>query len=296
MAEGRDADWAAACRPCWATGASRRAGSAAAEAGAAASADRAAPPQPRASRGATSPRTSWRSWPPRSARRACCSRSWCGPPRGAPGDTRSSPASGAGARPSGPACTRCRSLVRELGDRDGLEIAHRRERPARRPQPAGGGAGLPGADRPIRPHPGGAGRRSSARAAATSPTPCACSACPTPCASMLRDGRLTAGHARALLPARDPERLAAIVVDEGPERPPDRGPRPPRGGRPARQARALPRHRRPRAPAHRPHRPRGRPQEPRQGRRHDHPLARRGPARLPAGAAPIELSVDNFYC
>jgi ParB family transcriptional regulator, chromosome partitioning protein len=33
--------------------------------------------------------------------------------------------------------------------------------------------------------------------------------------AMLGDGRLTAGHARALLPAREPERLAAIVVDKG---------------------------------------------------------------------------------
>jgi ParB family chromosome partitioning protein len=33
--------------------------------------------------------------------------------------------------------------------------------------------------------------------------------------AMLGDGRLTAGHARALLPAREPERLAAIVVEKG---------------------------------------------------------------------------------
>jgi ParB family chromosome partitioning protein len=33
--------------------------------------------------------------------------------------------------------------------------------------------------------------------------------------AMLGDGHLTAGHARALLPAREPERLAAIVVDKG---------------------------------------------------------------------------------
>lgn len=38
---------------------------------------------------------------------------------------------------------------------------------------------------------------------------------PVPVRDMLRDGRLTAGHARALLTAPDPARLAAMVVAKG---------------------------------------------------------------------------------
>ncbi|WP_431282650.1 ParB/RepB/Spo0J family partition protein [Humitalea sp. 24SJ18S-53] len=38
---------------------------------------------------------------------------------------------------------------------------------------------------------------------------------PMPVRDMLSDGRLTAGHARALLTAPDPERLAALVVAKG---------------------------------------------------------------------------------
>ncbi len=38
---------------------------------------------------------------------------------------------------------------------------------------------------------------------------------PVPVREMLRDGRLTAGHARALLTAPDPARLAALVVAKG---------------------------------------------------------------------------------
>ena len=61
----------------------------------------------RAIRASCSPTPSSTSCPTRSASAASSSRSWCA--RAAPTASRSSPASGAGARRSAPACTRCRS-------------------------------------------------------------------------------------------------------------------------------------------------------------------------------------------
>ena len=50
------------------------------------------------------------------------------------------------------------AVVRDALRRRGARARDHRERAARRPQPARGGAGLPAADGPLRPHPGAAGR------------------------------------------------------------------------------------------------------------------------------------------
>ena len=63
----------------------------------------------RATRGAISPTRSSTSWRPRSRSAASSSRSWCARSKARPTSSRSSPANGAGARRSAPACTRCRS-------------------------------------------------------------------------------------------------------------------------------------------------------------------------------------------
>ena len=61
--------------------------------------------------------------PLRSARRAWSSRSWSARRRRSATSTRSSPASGAGGRRSGPACTTCRSSSTTSSDREALELA-----------------------------------------------------------------------------------------------------------------------------------------------------------------------------
>ena len=76
------------------------------------------------------------------------------PVRGAPTPSRSSPASGAGARRSAPACTRCRSSCSRSTDERGARARDHRERAARRPQSARGGDRLSVADRRVRLQPG----------------------------------------------------------------------------------------------------------------------------------------------
>ena len=74
------------------------------------------------------------------------------------GRTRSSPASAAGARRRWPACTSCPAVVRELTDAEVLEIAIIENIQRADLNAARGGAGLPPADGPLRPHPGAARR------------------------------------------------------------------------------------------------------------------------------------------
>ena len=95
--------------------------------------------------------------------------------------TRSSPASAAGARRRGPACTPCRSSCASSPTRRVARDRHHRERAARRPQRHRGGDRLSRADRAVRLHARSSSPRSSARAAAMSPTRCACCSCPPAC-------------------------------------------------------------------------------------------------------------------
>ena len=111
-------------------------------------ADRVPASPTRAIRAASSPKPSSTSWPHRSASAASSSRSWCAPCAARPINTRSSPASGAGARRSAPACTTCRSSARGQRPR-GARACDHRERAARRPQPAGRGGRLSGARRRV---------------------------------------------------------------------------------------------------------------------------------------------------
>ena len=72
--------------------------------------------------------------------------------------------------------------------------------------------------RGLRPHPRRAGRRGWARAGPPSPTPCGCSSCRPAIQRLVAEGRLAAGHARALLGTPDrayQESLAQRVVSEG---------------------------------------------------------------------------------
>ena len=57
--------------------------------------------------------------------------------------------------------------------------------------------------------------RSSARAAAMSPTRCACSSCPTSVQAFIGAGKISAGHARMLIGQPDPEKLAREIVERG---------------------------------------------------------------------------------
>ena len=47
------------------------------------------------------------------------------------------------------------------------------------------------------------------------PMPCACWACRKRCVHALRTNLMSAGHARAIAAAPDPEGLARVVIDEG---------------------------------------------------------------------------------
>ena len=109
----------------------------------------------------------------------------------------------------------------------GHRPGHRRPRlhragAGREPPPPGpdrprGGGRLPAADRGLRPHPRGGRHAGSARAGWRSPTRCGCSSSRRPSSTSLADGRLTAGHARALLGTPDrgfQEALARRAVAE----------------------------------------------------------------------------------
>ena len=112
---------------------------------------------------------------------------------------------------------------RRAGRRAGAD----REPAAGGPGPHRGGRGLPAADRKIRPDPGNPPPSAWAKAAARWQTPCACWPCPTRCGEQVRTGKLTAGHAKALLlglsDAAVIEAAGAADRGQGHERPPGRG-------------------------------------------------------------------------
>ena len=80
-------------------------------------------------------------------------------------NSRSSPASGAGARRSWRSCTKCRWCVRELGDREALEIALVENMQRQDLNPIEEARGYRRLMAGIRPHPGRCSRSASARAA-----------------------------------------------------------------------------------------------------------------------------------
>ena len=152
-------------------------------------------PNPRQPRRALRRGVAGRRWPDRSASAACCSRCSCAPQPG--GATSWSPASGAGARRSSPACRAIPALVREREDARGARARADREHGARGPQPDRGGARLRGAGRGARPHTRGGRARGSGAAAWRSATWCGCSTCPTrrsSCSQRGRSARATAGR------------------------------------------------------------------------------------------------------
>ena len=88
--------------------------------------------------------------------------------------TRSSPASGAGARRRRPACTRVPVIVRDLIDQEVLELAIIENVQRADLNAIEEATGYQRADRALRLYARSSWRRSSARAAAMSPTRCAC--------------------------------------------------------------------------------------------------------------------------
>ncbi len=113
---------------------------------------------------------------------ASSSRSWCGRSRHDRTNTRSSPASAAGARRRGPGCTRCRWWSSRSTTRTSLEYAILENVQRADLNPHRGGGGLFAPDGRVLLHAGKPLARSSARAAATSPTRSASPTCPSACA------------------------------------------------------------------------------------------------------------------
>ena len=148
------------------------------------------------------------------ARTASCSRSWCGRAQAHAGSfeivagERRWRAAQLAKLHEVPIILKRAQRPRSAGAR------HRRKHPARESDRRWKRPRLSPADRRIRQHPGRPLASMSARAAATSPTRCACWTCRMPCV-LLDDGKLSAGHARALIGTADPSALAALVVNRG---------------------------------------------------------------------------------
>ena len=155
----------------------------------------------RASRASISTKANSTISPTRSARMACCSRSWCARSRAA--DTRSSPANAAGARRSARACTRSPRSSANSTKSKSLEIAivENVQRTDLNPiEEAQGFQAL--IDR------FGRTQQEIADAVGKSRPHIAnmlrLLQLPEDLQEMVRDGRLTSGHARAILTAPDP--------------------------------------------------------------------------------------------
>ena len=161
------------------------------------------PYQPRAPR--STPRGS-PSWRPPSARAGSSSPSWCGGGRALPDHRgRAALAGGPAARPrhaSRSPCARCPTSGCS-SSRSSRTSSARSSPRSRRPRPSSGCRTSCASPR----------RRSRAGGRATAPpsrTRCACCGCPASSASSLAEGRLDAGHARALLALERAEDQVAL--------------------------------------------------------------------------------------
>ena len=106
------------------------------------------------------------------------------------------------------------ALVRDLTDAEAMAAAPGRKPPAPGPQRHRGSRRLPAAARRIRHDPGTAGR-SRRQVRSHVANTCACSTCRRTVQMEVREGGLTAGHARALLAHPDPENAALAVIARG---------------------------------------------------------------------------------
>ena len=103
-------------------------------------------------------------------------------------------------------------LVRELGDREAMAAGLVENLQRQDLNAHGGGRGLPPPPRRVRPDAGIARPGGRAKAAATSPTPSACSPCRPRCATSCATPCSPPAMPRTLVTAKDPARLAAQIV------------------------------------------------------------------------------------
>ena len=168
----------------------------------------------RAIRASISPTANSTSSPPRSRSAASSSRSWCGRCAGPRTPTRSSPASGAGGRRSAPPLHDVPIILHRGRRPRGAGARDHRERAARRPQSARGGGRLPRAGDEFK-----QGQEEIAKVVGKSRSHVANTLrllkLPEKVKAYINEGKLSAGHARALLGRDDPEKLAQAIVEQG---------------------------------------------------------------------------------